>query len=278
MENPSVLMLAWATSSASKSLYPTPFAIAKALANQSNLTLILPQATRDIELGYPTVCGLDTLDEQATKPQIHPPELFPFAKEFYIHKHIPLYGAPVLSEPEKSRQHLPGESITVGNFSQERELANASDQSNTFDYFQFAALPLPNQVIAYARYVNRAAYAINFDYIYAYDWVTYLAATELKVWSGKKLAAHVSSLSVEKSTPDSKGWIYEIEKRTFQEADMLIAASSQTARTLQNEYGIPDDKIYQLIDAISQPERIFKNIKKYGGVIEKSGMKDSVAA
>jgi hypothetical protein len=114
---------------------------------------------------------------------------------------------------------------------------------NIFAENSFRSLKPDVQILQFARLTHQLNYKKDFDVVFAYDWMTYLAATELKLSSGKKLVLQVNSVSQERGGSDCQGWVYEIEKQTFEKADALIVANSRMAAMLATDYGISPDKI-----------------------------------
>lgn len=90
-----------------------------------------------------------------------------------------------------------------------------------------------------------AAYAssINFDVIHAHDWMTMIAGMKIKEQTGKPLVMHIHSLEVDRSGPQSKGWVYDLEKRGMEFADRLMPVSHFTAENINQYYGISKDKM-----------------------------------
>ena len=92
------------------------------------------------------------------------------------------------------------------------------------------------------------------------------AGVEIKKHTGKPLAVHVHSLSYDRSGPDSRGWVYDIEKYGMQEADIVIPVSDYTGDIVVHHFGIDRNKVFpvhngvDLVDAYKQdksfPEKL----------------------
>jgi len=54
---------------------------------------------------------------------------------------------------------------------------------------------------------------------------------------------HIHSLEVDRSGPECKGWVYELEKKGMEYADLLIPVSNFTAQNIHKYYGISKSKM-----------------------------------
>ena len=106
--------------------------------------------------------------------------------------------------------------------------------------------------------------AINekFDVIHAHDWMTMIAGINIKKNTGKPLVVHIHSLEVDRGGENSKGWVYEMEKNTMEQADIIIPVSHFTASNIVKYYGINKDKMYVVHNG-SKPEKKYKNKRIY---------------
>lgn len=100
------------------------------------------------------------------------------------------------------------------------------------------------KVILYSKYVLKIAAKKEFDIIYAHDWMTFLAGIEVKAKTGKPLALHVHALDYDRGGPDSKGWIFELEKYAMENADLIMPVSNYTAGVISGHYGISPEKVF----------------------------------
>ncbi len=103
--------------------------------------------------------------------------------------------------------------------------------------------PLFNQVYNYARLALEKASDIEFDLIHAHDWMTSLAGMEIKKKFQKPLVIHVHSLEYDRNSLSKESWIYDLEKWIYHEADVIIAVSEYTRKILEEQYGIPAQRI-----------------------------------
>jgi glycogen synthase len=236
------------------------FSIAKSLGNRVNLSLILPKSDPDFILKNVELTGLNNIDLSATDMPIPKAEYSSFGGTENAPSEIPLYGAPtptqVSTEAVAQPQPQPGETASVGEFASPPETKTISQEVEELYVFGQKDLNLVDynsQVIHYARYASRLASQKEYEVIYAYDWMTFLAGIELKLVSGKPLVLHMHSLSFQRGGPDSKGWVYELEKQALEKADAIIAVNDRIGEIITTDYGIPASRITSL--KISKKER-----------------------
>lgn len=226
------------------------FRITKSLANRVNLSLILPKSDPDFILRNVELTGLNNVDLGATSQNIPPVPYSAFADTERLQADLPLYGAPtptqVQTEPHPQQAPLPGETVSVGEFaspSPSKTITQEVEELYVFGQKDLNLVDYNSQVIHYARYASRLAGQKEYEVIYAYDWMTFLAGIELKLVSGKPLVLHMHSLSAERGGPDSRAWIYELEKQALEKADAIIAVNERIAGILVADYGIPASRI-----------------------------------
>lgn len=101
----------------------------------------------------------------------------------------------------------------------------------------------------------------DFDVVHAHDWLTLIAAVEIKKRSGKPLVVTVHSTEWDRTGGRPYDWIFEIEKEGFKSADVLISVSRRMKRILVDIYGIDANKIWVVYNGV--------NIKKVQTKIER---------
>ncbi|MGV3640452.1 MAG: glycosyltransferase family 4 protein [Adhaeribacter sp.] len=226
------------------------FRITKSLANRVNLSLILPKSDPDFILRNVELTGLNNVDLGATSQNIPPVPYSAFADTERLQADLPLYGAPtptqVQTEPHPQQAPLPGETVSVGEFAAPttfKTITQEVEELYVFGQKDLNLVDYNSQVIHYARYASRLAAQKEYEVVYAYDWMTFLAGIELKLVSGKPLVLHMHSLSADRGGPDSKAWIYELEKQALEKADAIIAVNDRIAGILVADYGISASRI-----------------------------------
>lgn len=100
------------------------------------------------------------------------------------------------------------------------------------------------RVWAYAQIAASLAEDMDFDIVHAHDWMTFVAGMEIKKRTGKPLVLHVHSLNYDRGGPDSRGWIYDIEKSAMEMADLVIPVSRYTGTICTGHYGIDSNKVH----------------------------------
>ena len=226
------------------------YTMAKALGDRVDLSMILPVADPDFILQNVTLAGLNNIDLPALEPTGPNKGIIPFAQEDYIRPDIPLYGAPIQStQQETSRAQQPGQAASAGILRRNQDTSHLKGEVENPNFFNQKGLDqisLDAQIIQYARWATRLAAHRQFDVIYAYDWQTFLAGSELKLVSQKPLVLQVHSLSQDRKGPNSQGWMYQMEMQALQKADCIIAASDKLAALIEEKYHISPDIINSL--------------------------------
>lgn len=85
---------------------------------------------------------------------------------------------------------------------------------------------------------------VEFDVIYAHDWLNFEAAVEIKKISKKPLILHAHSLDYDRSALHTGSWVFQLEKEAFEKADRIICVSKYSKKILKNIYGIKVSKIH----------------------------------
>lgn len=111
-------------------------------------------------------------------------------------------------------------------------------------------LTVKKELVNYTEQVVEKVSALEFDVIYAHDWITFKAAVEIKEKTGKPLAVHIHSLDYDRGGADQQSFIYDIEKSTIEASDMVFAVSQYTSDILQEHYQAPASKIKVVYNAI----------------------------
>ncbi len=122
--------------------------------------------------------------------------------------------------------------------------------------------------VIYGSVVGKVALKIPHDVIHAHDWLTIPAGIEAKKLSKKPLIIHVHSTEFDRSGGNPNPAVYNIEKHGFDNADLIVAVSNYTKQKIIEYYGIPEEKIRVVHNAINQeikeqyqPHPISKNNK-----------------
>jgi len=122
---------------------------------------------------------------------------------------------------------------------------------------------LMNEIWRYSIIAGFISKTEEFDIIHAHDWITYLAGIEAKKISGKPLIVHSHALEFDRSGDNINQNVYNIEKKGLEHADLIIAVSHYTKGRIIKHYGIPENKIRVVHNAVSKERRLKRlQIKK----------------
>ena len=83
----------------------------------------------------------------------------------------------------------------------------------------------------------------SYDIIHGHDWMTFPAALAAGSKAGKPVILHVHSTEIERSFPHIDQEIYDLERKSFEQADHLIAVSNLTRDVLIKHFSIDPTKI-----------------------------------
>ena len=97
---------------------------------------------------------------------------------------------------------------------------------------------------------------LDADIIYAHDWVSFEAALKIKEETKKPLILHVHSLDVDRISSINHSWVFDVEKRAFEQADMIIAVSNYTAERVAQFYGVDQKKIQVIYNGVDLPDTV----------------------
>ncbi|TAL15093.1 glycosyltransferase family 1 protein, partial [Patescibacteria group bacterium] len=107
----------------------------------------------------------------------------------------------------------------------------------------------------YVQFVEGLVAKSSFDAIHAHDWLTMEAGMRAKQLTGAPLIVHVHATEFDRSgTEAGNPLVHEIEYQGLMMADRIIAVSNITKSLIMQKYGIPEDKIeviYNAIDVLS---------------------------
>lgn len=176
-----------------------------------------------------------------------------------------------LIEPQQVRelttQEVSHEDISFSDFSILKELATVSIESQLSAYHyqetthastmeKVESHRLHEQLVAFSKELVMEGQKIDFDVIYAHDWITFQAAIELKQKFGKPLMVHVHSLDFDRNFGQGASWIFDLEKKAMMEADAVIAVSQYSKKIMIDAYGIPKNKIHVVYHGHAQHKQV----------------------
>ncbi len=110
---------------------------------------------------------------------------------------------------------------------------------------------LHEEIMRYAIVASEIAKHEPHDLIHAHDWLTYPSGIAAAEASGKPLVIHIHATEFDRSGRENiNPLVYDVEKRGFEAADRIIAVSQLTKNILINDYGIREDKIDVVHNAV----------------------------
>jgi glycosyltransferase involved in cell wall biosynthesis len=111
---------------------------------------------------------------------------------------------------------------------------------------------LVEEAYIYGEQAAIVAEKIPHDIIHAHDWMTFPAGMMAKKYSNKPLVIHIHSTEFDRSAGNPNPAVYDIEQKGMQTADSVVAVSEYTKQKIIEHYGISEDKITVIHNAIDQ--------------------------
>ena len=123
---------------------------------------------------------------------------------------------------------------------------------------------LYSQVNFYEHAVADMSKTMQFDIVHAHDWLTFRAALRVKASSHCPIILHVHSIESDRAGGElGNPLVREIEETSMLAADMVIAVSEHTKRSIIRDYGIPADKIEVVHNSIDPSNLVFEDNSSY---------------
>jgi glycogen(starch) synthase len=221
--------------------------LSSAMSDLADITMIVPKSSPDFKVKNMNLVGLNNVNVETLgfPSNYHRPHL-PFTLQS-----VPANLNPYYSEASENANT---ERMAEGIFS--------SAKPGAFQIDNLYGSNVIKNVLDYADITTALSSNIDFEVIHAHDWMTMIAGIKIKQQTGKPLVLHIHSLEVDRSGPSSKGWVYQLEKKGMEYADLLIPVSNFTSENIQKYYGIKRDKISVVHNGsnIVQP---FKSARRY---------------
>jgi glycosyltransferase involved in cell wall biosynthesis len=216
------------------------YGIVKSLSQNTNIRLIIPSASDNIDLSNVRISGLNKLtaeDLDLEKLQyrlsfqntaLHE---IPIRVSAYHHSNVILQNEVLEKEEAKNLSSIHARK----NFTEKiNDLFSDKEVYGRNIMYKVHMFPVLAEEIAASH---------EFDIIHAHDWITFPAAVNIKRKTGKPLVLHVHSLETDRADHTTRNEIYHLEKNALQEADRIIAVSQFTKDQIVEHYGIDADRI-----------------------------------
>lgn len=130
-------------------------------------------------------------------------------------------------------------------------------KNRNLDKFKLYGENTFQEVEFFAKRVLEIPNLNEYDVIHGHDWMTYPAAISLKTKTGKPLILHIHATEFDRGIIGINQKVYEIEKQGFENADLIVAVSNFTKKTVVEKYGISPEKIRVVHNGV-----LFEKIKE----------------
>jgi glycogen(starch) synthase len=223
-----------------------------AMSEYAKVTMILPKSNPEFKVENLSLIGLNNFDAHTLKSINQVNDYSTIENVHYVESNLnPYYNNGIY---DKSEDGINSQYIK-----------NVEVSGETFNVFHIDDLyggDVIDKVRTFGKLAARIASTLDFDIIHAHDWMTMIAGMEIKRTTGKPLVMHIHSLEVDRGGVESKGWVYQMEKRGMQYADVLMPVSNFTGEIISKYYGINKEKIFPVHNGI-RPVKTFKSEKPF---------------
>jgi glycogen(starch) synthase len=196
--------------------------LSNALSKYANITMVVPKSSLDFKSKI-NLIGINNVDLSKFNNS-----------EMGLHRPFEQHTISVNLDPYYS-------SGTTWGYG--ANMPNEGHRSGAFNIDNLYGGDVIQKVMQYSSIASQLALTLDFDVIHAHDWMTMIAGMRIKELTGKPLVMHIHSLEVDRGGTESKGWVYELEKRGMQCADVLMPVSNFTADNIHHHYGIDKKKM-----------------------------------
>ncbi|HKR05138.1 MAG TPA: glycosyltransferase family 4 protein [Bacteroidia bacterium] len=252
-EKPKVLMLGWEFPPViNGGLGVACHDLCIAMSEYAKVTMILPKSNPEFKVENLHLIGLNNFDAHTLKNINHVKEYSNLENVHFINSDLnPYYNA--------------GLNDNSGGYIKSKYINKVDIDGETFNVFHIDDLyggDVIDKVRTFGKLAARIASTLDFDVIHAHDWMTMIAGMEIKTQTGKPLVMHIHSLEVDRGGKDSKGWVYQMEKRGMEYADVLMPVSNFTGEIISRHYHIDKKKIFPVHNGI-RPVKPYKSEKPF---------------
>ncbi len=231
------------------------------------MTKALDEIGVEVCFVLPTAIPLDTSAHvQLRSPSdVNPVEV---EDSSHIFEHVELHKVDAVLQPYGTPQTFEN-AVRAIEAQQRADDGQTGDDNSDTDDIPGALLPqgsfrlgagehydgdLLGQVRRYARMAVSLARKETFDVIHAHDWMTYPAGAAVANISRKPLIVHVHSTEFDRAGENVNLRICDIERGSMRRADCVVCVSHLTARIVSSRYGVPDEKIRVVYNAVELPQ------------------------
>lgn len=220
--------------------------LSAAMSSMADITMVVPKTSPDFKMKNMNLVGINNVDVSSF-------EYFPGSAPLPFQ----LHSIPANINPYYSHN------VTGENSGDDNTYATSGrEKLEAFNIESLYGGDVITKVMQYADITASLASKMDFDVIHAHDWMTMLAGIKIKEQSGKPLVMHIHSLEVDRSGPENRGWVYQLEKKGMEMADLLLPVSQFTANNISQYYGIDQNKM-TVVHNGSMPVKAFKSKRAF---------------
>lgn len=199
--------------------------LSSAMSEFADITMVVPKTSKEFKMKSINLVGINNINVDSLP-------------DFYTHnQHLPfeVRSVPSNLDPYYMENVAHGDGVTYS--------MDIKKKLEAFDIDNLYGGDVIKKVFEYADITSAITTNMDFDVIHAHDWMTMIAGIKIKQRTGKPLVVHIHSLEVDRSGPESKGWVYELEKKGMECADLLMPVSHFTADNINRYYGVNKNKM-----------------------------------
>lgn len=223
-----------------------------ALTKHARVTMVIPKTYPDFSIENLELIGLNTIDAKTLRNISYKNDYKKLEEVHYVPSRLnPYYNETGNGHelPEIKSKYLTP--VEIGN-----------ETVEVFNIEDLYGGDVIEKVTVFGKLTAKLAMKLDFDIIHAHDWMTMAAGMEIKALTGKPLVMHIHSLEVDRGGEASKGWVYQMEKRGMEYADLLMPVSHFTANVIHQHYGIGKHKIFPVHNGI-RPVKAYKSRRPF---------------
>jgi glycogen synthase len=232
---PKVLMFGWEfPPSMNGGLGVACLGLCKALSPIVDLTMIVPKSSPEYAEDNFNLVGLNSLDTKDLRETL--------VKQFnYSNKEVDFFKLSL----------SPDSPIRDNDFINALLKEVEQAKLERFDINELYGNDMMRNVLEFAKLAVKYGSTLNFDIIHSHDWMTFLPGMELKARTDKPLVVHIHSLEYDRGGEQNKNWVWALEKRAMEYADVVIPVSEYTGWVAEKFYGIEKKKIKPVHNGIA---------------------------
>ncbi|MEO5569907.1 MAG: glycosyltransferase [Bacteroidia bacterium] len=223
-----------------------------AMSAHVKVTMILPKSNAEFKVQNLDLIGLNNIDARTLKTINHVGDYSSLEEVHYIDSDLdPYYNSSV---GEKTGTEIKSKYI--------KDVEIGGETFTVFHIDDLYGGDVIEKVNIFGKLASRIALTLDFDVIHAHDWMTMMAGMEIKRKTGKPLVMHIHSLEIDRGGEKSHGWVYQMEKRGMEYADVLMPVSNFTGDIIAKHYGINKKKIFPVHNGI-RPVKTYRGKKHF---------------